>query len=459
MRRFSVCAAGLFAAILIAQPALAEWKLVGVTGNANTSNNQDWTLDLMGIDDENMYGIDIGDGSLSYIRGVRNNVDAEVATNFSWTEPFWGNRYRDGQHVAYNPDEGLLYHRNGTTGYRPPIYEGLPDPRHYDTRLIEKFDPGANGAFNTAPIGVYNALTDGFAGPTGQEDPDHPIDGTIWGESRSFTWNPIDKNFILADNDGDIGYWDPAVVGPDTAVHVATNAITHRGLSWYVDGSPTGRLFSGVNDEDPGSVFIELGTDSSDPFAYLQPIKLFQGEIVVQGGPAGGNVDQMLAMAQHPDTGDLYAMVNLTTSGRHLIRFDAADIDAFDSDINAVINAQYVGVSATPNSGQSIAGMDFVEISPILIGDGNGDGVVDGLDYLVWAAAYDPGGVAADPPGAQANGDYNNGGAGDGTVDGLDYLAWAGNFGATSGSAVPEPGTFALAALALVGLLATRRRS
>jgi hypothetical protein len=87
-------------------------------------------------------------------------------------------------------------------------------------------------------------------------------------------------------------------------------------------------------------------------------------------------------------------------------------------------------------------------------GDGNDDGKVDGLDYLLWAGNFgdDP---AADPPGSPGNGDYNN----DGKVDGLDYLLWAGNFGQgpLDATAVPEPGTLALLLVGMA-MLATRCR-
>ena len=70
-----------------------------------------------------------------------------------------------------------------------------------------------------------------------------------------------------------------------------------------------------------------------------------------------------------------------------------------------------------------------------LPGDANGDGVVDGLDYIIWAEHFGE----MDPPDAldgPADGDFNN----DAVVDGNDYLIWAANFG--SGGAVnvvPEP--------------------
>jgi hypothetical protein len=110
---------------------------------------------------------------------------------------------------------------------------------------------------------------------------------------------------------------------------------------------------------------------------------------------------------------------------------------------------------------QTVAGIESITpsaadstVDPIA-GDGNGDGKVDGLDYLLWAGAFgdDP---AADPPGSPENGDYD----GNGVVDGIDYLTWAGNFGngPNDGSAVPEPSSMLLLAAGAAGMAGWRRR-
>lgn len=59
-----------------------------------------------------------------------------------------------------------------------------------------------------------------------------------------------------------------------------------------------------------------------------------------------------------------------------------------------------------------------------LPGDANGDGKVDGLDYVRWLNNYNRTTTA----GASA-GDFN----GDGEVDGLDYVRWLNNYGRTGG--------------------------
>jgi hypothetical protein len=83
-------------------------------------------------------------------------------------------------------------------------------------------------------------------------------------------------------------------------------------------------------------------------------------------------------------------------------------------------------------------------------GDANGDGLVSGADYTIWADNFD--GFAGDA--MHSDGDFSH----DGFVTGADYTIWADNFGFGEGAApVPEPGSAALMAAALGALLAWRR--
>ena len=84
-------------------------------------------------------------------------------------------------------------------------------------------------------------------------------------------------------------------------------------------------------------------------------------------------------------------------------------------------------------------------------GDANGDGSVDGLDYIVWSNHYGQGGHPAWSDGGWAVGNYNE----DDRVDGLDYVVWSMNYDPDPPGQVPEPSCALLLAL---GFLALRRR-
>ena len=90
-------------------------------------------------------------------------------------------------------------------------------------------------------------------------------------------------------------------------------------------------------------------------------------------------------------------------------------------------------------------------VSAPLDGDGNGDGWVDGLDYLLWAGNF---GTHPGPDGDTSDGDYND----DGWIDGLDYLLWAGNFGNHAATPVPEPGALSLLLFGCAAIAISRRR-
>jgi serralysin len=92
----------------------------------------------------------------------------------------------------------------------------------------------------------------------------------------------------------------------------------------------------------------------------------------------------------------------------------------------------------------------------MLLGDYNGDGVVDAADYTVWRDHFGEGDESA----------LHGNGNGTGGVDEGDFTLWKTNFGATLGGgavvavgSVPEPGGVGLLLLATVSLLAARRRT
>jgi hypothetical protein len=100
---------------------------------------------------------------------------------------------------------------------------------------------------------------------------------------------------------------------------------------------------------------------------------------------------------------------------------------------------------------------DYIVVPAHIPGDFNINGVVDAADYTIWSDTQGQTGsnLAADATGP--------GGVPDGVVDQLDYQLWVDHFGQTSGSgaasgsAVPEPTSFALAAAAGVALFTMRR--
>lgn len=65
-----------------------------------------------------------------------------------------------------------------------------------------------------------------------------------------------------------------------------------------------------------------------------------------------------------------------------------------------------------------------------LAADANNDGIVDGVDYLIWAVHY-----GTSPNNGKSDGDFNN----DSVVNGIDYVIFLQNYGAVVETSSPTP--------------------
>lgn len=93
------------------------------------------------------------------------------------------------------------------------------------------------------------------------------------------------------------------------------------------------------------------------------------------------------------------------------------------------------------------ASLDYVT-APITTGDFDGDGDVDGADFVAWQTHYP---LASGATLAQGDAD------GDGDVDATDFAAWQTAFAGSPVNAVPEPGSIVLLVGSLIGLAGVRK--
>ena len=128
---------------------------------------------------------------------------------------------------------------------------------------------------------------------------------------------------------------------------------------------------------------------------------------------------------------------------------DAADIDALSEQIRSMGTDELYDVN-----GDGLVDMDdhtfWVEdLKGILHGDANMNGVVEFEDFLALSGAFET-------DGGWAGGDFD----GSGLTDFDDFLTLSGNFGqtVTAVASVPEPASFVLLSLSLLGMGAMRIR-
>ncbi|MBX9790953.1 MAG: hypothetical protein K2Y37_18700 [Pirellulales bacterium] len=167
-------------------------------------------------------------------------------------------------------------------------------------------------------------------------------------------------------------------------------------------------------------------------------------------------------MGMNPATLTPQALANVKVQLYDSVGFSQTTL--VDQSISTIDNVQHLYERALP-AGQykvvvnSNLATDYAlawQSNLVTVGDGNGDGTVDGLDYINWADHFGQTNVG------YWRGDYNQ----DGVVNGLDYTRWANAFGIGAAAfpnlalQVPEPTSLALAVVgaAICVVVAKRRR-
>ncbi|MEZ6073478.1 MAG: PQQ-dependent sugar dehydrogenase [Pirellulales bacterium] len=220
------------------------------------------------------------------------------------------------------------------------------------------------------------------------------------------------------------------------------------------------RVREGFGPTPTGGIGDDAPADNVDPiYVYPHGSGTFEGGSITGGYVYRGPITPLSGQYFFGDFGSSHIWsLEVDRDAEAVVAGSLTDwTAAFTPDVGTIGSIASFGEDADGNLYivDIYGGEVFLLTADPLTGDANGDFLVDGLDYLVWANHFgdDP---AADPPGAPANGDFN----GDGRVDGLDYVAWAENFGADlDGSvAVPEPSALALCTVAGAVALLRRRR-
>jgi hypothetical protein len=232
---------------------------------------------------------------------------------------------------------------------------------------------------------------------------------------------------------------------------------THRyiGIDWDMRVTPTGAPagtfgpFFGVEAYDATptiGLLGSLGVDATTGDILYQPHET--GALTETGSQAvfntWNNFRILLDFTQH--------QYRVFANGTLLATSGFVD-HSVSQPLNDFTDADLAALAAGPGASASQTGtayFDNFRVWEPLPGDFDIDGNVDGADLAVWKTAFT----------ATAQGDADF----DGDSDGADFLLWQRNLGGdvlattAAASAIPEPGSFALAVLAAGGLTRRRRR-
>lgn len=267
---------------------------------------------------------------------------------------------------------------------------------------------------------------------------------------------------------------DDFVFSGDQAVRVDRTAASNRRWADPVAGFPTGRFVTvswdmAVTVTQAAGVFgpffgVDTYDDKDNPIAVLGTLGVdaTTGEVLIQAEDTGVLIAPGPVVASDEWNHFEIELNFLNKTYRTYLNGDFVASTGFvdgsfggDDFTDADIAAFAAAADPASQNEPGTAWFDNFLVIDGLIGDYNGDGVVNAADYTVWRDTLGQTGssLAAD-------------GNGDGVVDGLDYDVWRDRFGrggpapgalAIGTSPVPEPAGVALMMTAAAGLFVAWR--
>jgi fibronectin-binding autotransporter adhesin len=265
------------------------------------------------------------------------------------------------------------------------------------------------------------------------------------------------------------------VLQSDTTVHMQGSAAGTLTFTGSVSGP--GKLLVGsvTHDANVGQVILNTGTNSYSGGTTVQVGALVAGPASVNAFGSGnvnaisaslafgGSIAKLLIQTGANDAISNAATLSLAGGNVAGVADDGyADLEAginetVGSLVLGGVTQTLLGTYGSVASGATFqfdeyfsgAGMITLAAAPGVPGDYNGNGLVDGADYVLW----------------RNGGPLQNEVDSPGTVNAQDYTEWRARFGNTSGSgstlgaaAVPEPSAFALLSLLVSLVCANQRR-